>query len=354
MAGFGACGADDLTTCVGFLPDFRTDSDEPVEIPDFLKVKWGPEKLAREQAELDAFFTRTGYPRTPRYHLVKWLTDWVRDYGIDGYRIDTAKHVEPEAWQALKAEATRALAEWKAVHPEQALDDRPFWMTGEVWGHGVERSAYFDHGFDAVINFDFQRLAPHLDDYRRLDSLYAAYADALQDPSFNVLTYVSSHDTHLHDRKDLLDAGTRLLLLPGAVQIFYGDETARPPGPAVSDVQQATRSPMNWDGIDPDVLAHWQRLGQFRRRHPAVGAGTHQRLANSAYVFSRSYRQRGIEDKVVVVLGATGRVTVNVAHVFPDDTLLRDAYTGRTAMVSFGMVTFEAHPNGVLLLEERR
>jgi alpha-amylase len=37
----------------------------------------------------------------------------VRDYGIDGFRVDTAKHVEQAAWQQLKTQATEALAEWK-------------------------------------------------------------------------------------------------------------------------------------------------------------------------------------------------------------------------------------------------
>lgn len=37
----------------------------------------------------------------------------MRDYGIDGFRVDTAKHVEMDAWQQLKTRATAALAEWK-------------------------------------------------------------------------------------------------------------------------------------------------------------------------------------------------------------------------------------------------
>ena len=43
---------------------------------------------------LEAFFERTGYPRAPRYYIMKWLTDWVRELGFDGYRVDTAKHFE--------------------------------------------------------------------------------------------------------------------------------------------------------------------------------------------------------------------------------------------------------------------
>ena len=67
----------------------------PVELPPALLEKWEREgRQGQEVAELDAFFARTGHPRAPRYYLIKWLTDWVRELGFDGYRVDTAKHFE--------------------------------------------------------------------------------------------------------------------------------------------------------------------------------------------------------------------------------------------------------------------
>ena len=36
-----------------------------------------------------------------RTYLVAWLAQWVRDYGIDGFRCETVKHVEPATWAAL-------------------------------------------------------------------------------------------------------------------------------------------------------------------------------------------------------------------------------------------------------------
>ena len=68
-------------------------------------------------------------------------------------------------------------------------------------------------------------------------------------------------------------AAELLLLAPGAVQIFYGDETERPFGPTGSDPLQGTRSDMNW-GQNVATLSHWQKISQFRARHPAIGAGT--------------------------------------------------------------------------------
>lgn len=349
VTGYEACGEEDMTLCLFELPDFRTESRTDVDIPPFLQLKWGEEKRAAERAELDAWFAARGYPRSPGHYLVKWLTDWVREFGVDGFRFDTIKHVDLDMIQTLKTEATHALEDWRAENPGQSPDNLPFWMVGEDWGHGVERSVYFDYGLDAMINFDF---VTDLD--ADLDSVYTAYAAARATSS--VLTYVSSHDTELFDRSRLMDAGTRLLLLPGAVNIFYGDETARPPGPAVSDPSQPTRSFMNWGTPDEKVLAHWRTLGAFRKAHPAVARGTHMRLSAEPYAFHRRLDWgRDGRDDVVVVLGASNeRVRLNVSRVWPDDTALRDASTGKVAIVSYGQVTFTAGPSGILLLEEIR
>lgn len=347
-AGYSGCGSSDLTLCLSGLPDFKTESSQTVGIPPFLAEKWGSAKLAAENAKLDAFFARTGKPRTVSNHLISWLTDWVREYGIDGFRVDTAKHVEMHVWKALKEEAVIALRDWKAAHPDKKLDDLDFWMTGEAWGHGLGRSAYFDNGFDSMINFSFQGSAGNL---ANLEGIYSNYAASINsDDSFNMLSYISSHDTSLFNRSNLINAGTSLLMLPGGVQIFYGDETARPPVTAPWD--QPTRSDMNWSTIDAGVLSHWQKLGQFRSKHIAVGAGSHKQLQSSPYAFSRTYNSGGVEDKVAVVVGASGSTTVNVGSAFEDGTTVTDFYTGQSAVVTGGQVTFAAHANGVILIEE--
>ncbi len=336
LRGYDEGGRDDLTMQLAFLPDFRTEAKKIVGIPELLKNKLDTRVKPIENA-------------TVRKYLVTWLSDWVHEYGVDGFRCDTVKHVEPEAWAELKAESVKALRQWKADNPTKKIDDVDFWMTGEIFPHGVERDVYFDSGFDNLINFDFQKRA---DNPAALDKLYQEYADKIsRDPSFNVLSYVSSHDTYLFDRKKLIEGGTALLLAPGGVQIFYGDETARPYGPdAVSDKQQATRSDMNWDAIDRSVLAHWQKLTQFRKRHVALAKGAHARLADVPYTFSRTHPK----DRVVVALGVKGLAKVPVDTVFAEGQKLRDGYSGRSAVVQQGAVEIEADPSGIVLLEALR
>jgi len=332
LPGYMDGGRNDLTMQLAYLPDFRTESTEFVKLPKFLKEK--PDTRAVDLPNT-----------TVRGYLIKWLTDWVREYGIDGFRCDTVKHVEPEAWAALKAEAVKALAEFKAKNPTRKVDDAPFWMVGEYWGAGPERNKMADYGFDAMINFDFQQQA---DAFAKPEKLFQKYAQVQAGQPVHMLNYLSSHDTELFPRERLIEGGAALLLAPGGVQIFYGDETARPEGPTPrTDPQQATRSDMNWATPDEKDLAFWRKLGTFRARHRALATGVHKEISESPYAFSRV--DAGSGDRVVVALGAKGAVTLAVAGIFEDGQAVRDAYTGRDAKVVAGKVTVQA--DGCVLLE---
>ncbi|WPC06861.1 alpha-amylase [Pseudomonas benzenivorans] len=290
---------DPLKGSLAFLPDFRTESEQAVALPAFLKHKQPTQAVERE-----------GY--RVRDYLIEWLTFWVREFGVDGFRADTVKHVEMASWAALRQAADQARADWSRANPDDPMSGSPFWMVGEVFGQGPQTSAYQANGFDALINFDLQReLAGRASDcLDQAEKTYQDYAELLaNNPGHNFMSYASSHDTSLFfaERGKRLSAqrglGAALLLSPGAVQLYYGDESARPLGPSGSDPQQGTRSPMNWAEHDrPEIAAlirHWQILGQFRARHPAIGAGQHQRLSTRPYAFARSLG----EDRVVIVQG---------------------------------------------------
>ncbi len=299
----------ELTTQLASLPDFITEGTQAAGLPVLFT-----RKTDTAAAEIPGF--------TVRQYLVKWHTDWVRQYGIDGFRCDTAKNVELASWKALKDAGTAALAEWKAANPGKLPDDVPFWTVGEVFPHGVTKDAYFtDGGFDALLNFELQSQVASLVEAGALagqaaglEALYAGMSAKLAPaPGFDVLSYLSSHDTSLFyetvgaDPARQRDAGTALLLAPGAVQIFYGDESGRRAGPTGGDAAQGTRSDMNWASLDATILAHWQKLGTFRRRHAAIGAGTHQRLDAPAGVYAFSRTLAGdAPDAVVVVIAPRG------------------------------------------------
>jgi alpha-amylase len=348
------------TNCLCGLPDIKTESTTEVALPPLLANKWKSEgRYDKEMASLNEFFAKRNLPKTPRNYVIKWLTDYIRQYGIDGFRCDTANQVDLDSWAALNKEARAAFDEYKAKNPDKVLDSNAeFWTVGESWGHGVNKDAFFNQGgFDAMINFGFKganlsNLQGKYDDLNKVNS----------DDSFNVLSYISSHDDGLYNRANILDGGTALFLAPGAVQVFYGDETARPlawTDRFRSDYKdQCYRSFMNWGDLNDSnslaskALAHWQKLGQFRNNHISVGAGVNTDMSTSPYTFSRVYNKNNVLDKVVCEVGGTGTIPVNVSGVFGDGALVRDAYTGKTAKVSNGTATFTDGGNKVILIEK--
>ena len=350
LPGYTDGGSDDITKTLDGLPDFKTEQTKQVGIPTFLQTKW------QKEGTLEAKKAKYGTSNTVTGFISSWLADWVRTYGVDGFRCDTAKHVEYGSWKQLKDTCKQALKEWKAANPTKKLDDLDFWMTGEAWGHGSYKDGYYTQGgFDSMINFETQGggyLAAG-----NIANVYQDYATKINnDPSFNLLSYISSHDTVLA-RGDQYYLGSSLLLLPGGVQIYYGDETCRPlvPGVAVSGDGHAVRSDMNWDSMDTNVLAHWQKVGTFRNNHIAVGAGANVGLsATSGVAFGRTYDKNGISDKIAAVINASNNasVSVTVSDLWADGTALENAYDGTTAVVSGGKVTFNSGAHGTILIQE--
>ena len=353
LKGYTEGGNDPLTSSLSGLPDFKTEQSKSVGLPPLLVTKWTKEgTLSQKQSKYGTSNTVTGFIST-------WLADWVREYGIDGFRCDTAKHVEYASWKQLKDAGTKALAEWKANNPDKKLDDLPFWMTGECWDHGVGYDDYYKQGgFDSMINFE--TTGGGLLDASKLSGVYDRYASSINtNDNFNVLSYISSHDSTLA-RGDMYHYGSAFLMLPGAVQIYYGDETNRPlvsgcPFDGNGGAGHSLRSDMNWDSIDQDVLAHWQKVGTFRSNHVAVGGGANVALtASSGVGFGRTYSKNGVNDKVAGVIDAAANtdVTLDVSGVFEDGTTLVNFYDETSDTVTGGKVTFSSGEHGTILLEE--
>ncbi len=358
LPGYDRGGSEDYTMTLAGLPDIKTETTKAVRVPPVLKTKWAQEAGAEyEPWKLKkASELRQDLTLPPSGYITAWLSAWVEEFGIDGFRIDTAKHVEKEKWQTLKQKADEALKTWRRENPGKPGADftDDFFMAGEVWGAGIVRNDYYDYGFDALINFTFQGESFDGPAYKldSMPSVYQNYSDTLNQQNTNVLSYISSHDTRLFQRSKLKDGLTAQLLLPGALEIFYGDETARPYVSSPADLVMGTRGYMNWDTVNEDIHAHFERLGGFRVRNLAVGAGVHTELSKTPFIFKREYDKNGLKNSVVVALDQKPGAVIEVSSAFRDGDLLRDAYANKGYRVTNGKITVDADPSGIVLLEK--
>ena len=349
-------------TLVANLPDILTESDEPAELPQILVEKWKNEgKYEAEMKSLNEFFARTGYPKAPKYYIMKWLADYVKEFGIDGYRIDTVKHTNEDVWKDFQKVCQESFDIYKRNNPSKVLDQNLFFTVGEIYGYGISQKQiydfgdkkvnYYQNGFKSLINFDFKG-----DANKSYEELFSNYSKLLQSDlnGKTVMNYLTSHDDGSpfdKDRKRTFEAGTKLLLSPGISQVYYGDESARSLTIQGAEGDANLRSNMNWSDISSNLetqklLVHYQKLGKFRANHPAVGAGVHQMISSSPYWFTRTLNN----DKVVIGLDLKpGLKEVSVQGIFENGTELRDEYSGKKVTVENGMVSIDSGLSIVLL-----
>jgi alpha-amylase len=186
--------------------------------------------------------------------------------------------------------------------------------------------------------------------------MFAKYDTLLQTSlsGKNVMNYISSHDDggpYDKMRTKTFESANRLLLSQGISQIYYGDESAR--SLSVNAKGDAVlRSFMNWDeqklANKKDIVLHWQKLGQYRRNHPSIGAGKHIDLGNN--LFARTYVDKKYQDVVVFSLQQPkGIKVIDVSGYFADGQQLRDAYSDIKGMVKKGKIIINSENNIVLL-----
>ncbi|MDD7914329.1 alpha-amylase family glycosyl hydrolase [Polaribacter ponticola] len=351
-------------TLVKNLPDIKTESNEAVDLPPQLVAKWKSEgRYEQEVKELDAFFARTGHPRAPRFYIMKWLTDYITEFGIDGYRVDTVKHTEEFVWQEFKQECDVAFAEYKKKNADKVLDNNDFYLVGEVYNYAISHGKafnfgdkkvnYFDKAFNSLINFE---LKWNLKQMAEKDVFYK-YDSILNNglKGYGILNYMTSHDDGQpfdKEREMPLKTATMLFLTPGTAQVYYGDESARDLTIEGTVGDATLRSNMNWVDVQEDyytrrVLLHWRKLGQFRANHMAVGAGIHALISEeTGLVFSRVRKN----DKVIIGINLPkGNKEINVSTIFKNGEKLLDSYSNQTIEVKNGIVSLNSEFDIVLL-----
>ena len=107
---------------------------------------WGESSLYGDFSGLDDLMTE--HPRVVR-GFIDIFKDWITEYRVDGFRIDTAKHVNANFWRQF-------LPAMKAHAASEGIPN--FYMFGEVYDQnpaGLAKTTRVD-GFEQSLDFAFQ------------------------------------------------------------------------------------------------------------------------------------------------------------------------------------------------------
>jgi len=339
-----------LETTLFGMPDFKDESNEPVKIPLFLKNKWKNEGKKNDSwVNPGARQLRKDRKWSPMQYLTAWIASWVEEFGIDGFRCDIVENVHLNRWKELNDACNAALKKWRRRHPESQASKwtDKFYMTGDFDMAGIDyKEDYADAGFSSMVNFYF----PKHGDLDGIIYTWQAYSDSIAEhPSWHPFNYLNNSYHRDADMDNMIDCATTFLLAPGVAQIFYGDETGRRLSDARFNVDsdQAFRSDMNWNDADSTLLRHYQRLGNIRKSHPAIGIGRQKTIDTHTCV-------RAINgDTILIKVVPVDNLPVSVAGLFPNGETLVELYSGQEATVKNGTIQFSHYQNKIAIITKK-
>lgn len=274
--------------------------------------------------------------------LVEWQTQWVKDFGIDYFRVDTVKHVENDTWAELKNALTKT--------------DPNFKMIGEYAGGG-----YASNGntlgtgeMDSDLDFDFNDQAANFvkGNISSVENFLASRNSALNN-TYMTGQFLGSHDEDGFKQK-LLDGGmkedaaTAASMVAASLQItakgqpvvYYGEEIGLT---GLNNYPyQTNRYDFDWSMVNNDnkTYQHYKKMLSIRNAYTDVFArGDRKTIVASdekGYdIVSRSYQGT----KLYVGLNIKGAAqTVEVPVSESNGTILKDLYSGTSYTVNNGKV----------------
>lgn len=274
--------------------------------------------------------------------LVKWQTQWVKDYGIDYFRVDTVKHVENDTWAELKNALTEV--------------DPNFKMIGEYAGGG-----YASNGntlgtgeMDSDLDFDFNDQATSFvnGNISSVENFMTARNVTLNN-TYLTGQFLGSHDEDGFKQK-LLDAGvteeraTEMAMIAATLQItakgqpviYYGEEVGQT---GLNNYPyQTNRYDFDWSLVNGDnkTYQHYKKLLAIRKAYIDVFArGTRTAVTSSdedGYdVVAREYEGT----KLYVGMNLQSQeLKLSIPVSESNDSVMTDLYTGKVYVVNNGTV----------------
>lgn len=263
-----------------------------------------------------------------RNYLLDVAEYWIKETDIDGYRLDTVKHVPKDFWNQFSARV-------KKVKPD-------FYLIGEVWHNDPRYIAdYNKAGIQSFVDYPLfnEMVRIFRQSGQSLSELYSVWERNkyyYEDP-YTLGNFIDNHDNIRFVREALLKqedpekrlklALTYLYTAPGIPIVYQGTEHMMD-GAKDPD----NRRMMNFSK-NKDIETFTAQLGKLRQNHPALRRGDYSMVVDKdgSAVFKRTYEDeslyivfnndkkkstitfsdKGLQNKKLVDLLSDAEVTVN-------------------------------------------
>ena len=322
-SGEGNCDVDPITCSVGGLPDFRT------ELPEV------------------------------RDYLLNANINLAKEAGVDGFRLDTFKHVGTDFWLEHRRR-TRA-----------ELGDK-FFLLAEYWGGDASSlDPFFQRDeIDAGFDFGFKGSCESFVNGRGRAVAYGSYLRSRHKvrKGYLLADYLSSHDVPMAlydmggDKAKFRICAAIQMTSIGIPVIYYGEEVARS-----GSIWPLNRTDMPWG--DRDILPgkgkprdesmreYYKKLLHIRRHHPALSRGDYTLLTRPKDAVLGYIRHDVASGDAVMVLVNRNDKESTADFMLPgawpgiwDGKPVSNELNGKTVTIADGRIVLNMAPKSVQIL----
>ena len=263
--------------------------------------------------------------------MEKMSAYWLTTIGVDGFRIDAAKHLIEEG---NKLENTAATHTWfKNYEPFYKAEKSDAYVVGEVSGAGGLIAKTYAGQMDQIFNFELANATVNSVLGGGTSSVTSAFKFALQEkPDGDYATFLTNHDQNrvmsvLNNLGKAKVAASLLMTAPGTPFIYYGEEVGMQGQKPDEDI----RLPMQWtadpvtagfttgtpwraphantvklnvaaEEQDPaSLLSHYRALTALRKQYPNLRTGSLTLLETGHRAVFASLRMEGTQSILILV-----------------------------------------------------
>jgi cyclomaltodextrinase / maltogenic alpha-amylase / neopullulanase len=205
----------------------------------------------------------TEHPEVKKY-LLDVAAYWIREFDIDGWRLDVANEVDHQFWREFRQTV-------KSIKPDLYILGE-IWHDSMPWLRGDQFDAVMNYPFtNGVLRFFAKNEVKASEFVNTITKVLHSYPNNVNEVAFNLL---GSHDTpriltFCNNDKDKV----KLMFLfqlsfTGTPCIYYGDEIGMTGGQ-----DPGCRKCMVWEEEkqDRDLFNHVKKLISLRKTYPAFG-----------------------------------------------------------------------------------
>ncbi len=221
-------------------------------------------------------------------HLLQAAEYWIREFDIDGIRLDAADALD-FSWMKKLSERTKNIK-------------KDFWLMGEVV-HGDYSDWLKKGGLDSTTNYEsYKGLFSSLNDKNYFEIEYALkrqFGKGGIYEGIKLYNFLDNHDVNrvasrIEDKKHLYPLYLMLMTMPGVPSIYYGSEWGIE-GEKINGNDGSLRPNLDVnymnDNFDTNMIAHISKLIRIRKEMKSLKYGSYktQFVSSQQFAYMREF-----------------------------------------------------------------